>query len=317
MSAPEVSVVVPTRNRRARLALALRTALRQRSVDLEVVVVDDASSDGTDAAVAAIGDPRVRYVTRDARGGVGAARNDGIAVAAGGWVAFLDDDDLWAPDKLRLQLAALRSQRAPWAYAGDVVVDADLRVVGGAPPAGPDEVVRVLGRYNAVPAGASNVVVASDVLRRVGGFDTALSTSEDWDLWLRLAGAGRPACVDLPLVAVGIHGGNASRDSEAMLAEIEVIRRRHGVPVDRARHLRWAAWTAVLERRRRDAARYYLRAAAAGDLPSLVRAAAAVVTPGRVVRRSRVRSAASASWVAAAETWLAEVATWRDTSTPA
>jgi glycosyltransferase involved in cell wall biosynthesis len=315
VSAPDVSVVIPTRNRRERLRLALRSALRQRAVDVEVVVVDDGSTDGTDELVEAVGDARIRWIRREVSGGVGAARNEGIAAAVGRWVAFLDDDDVWSPDKLALQVEALRSGDAAWAYGGDVVIDAELRVLGGAPPPEPDHVVRLLGRYNAVPAGASNVVVVADVLRRVGGFDPALRTSEDWDMWIRLAREGAPVCVRQPLVAVAVHEGNASRDAARMLEEIETIRGRYGIPVDRPRHLRWAAWTALNEGRRRDAVRSYLRAAAAGDVRSIVRAAAASAAPARMVRRSsRVRTDVSAAWIREATTWLEEVRAWEEAS---
>ncbi len=316
MTRPEVSVVVPTRDRCTRLPLALRSALAQRDVELEVVVVDDGSRDRTqDVLASAAADPRVRRVRRASPGGVGTARNDGIAVARGRWIAFLDDDDVWAPEKLSAQLQALRSSAGPWAYAGDVVVDADLRVLGGAPPPTPSEVLRSLPRHNAVPAGASNVVVSSEVLREVGGFDATLATSEDWDLWLRLARVGAPAYVPRPLVAVTLHAGNASADTARMLEEIETIRRRYGVPVDRARHLRWAAWNALRDHRRVEAAGYYLRAAAVGDARSLLRAAAVVLAPERVAARaSLIRAPSSAAWIAEAGAWLEEVTRWLETS---
>src|SRR5947209_3023883 len=101
---PEVTVVIPTHNRRARLAVTLRTALEQVDVDHEVVVIDEASSDGTADFLAAVHDRRVRVVRHEPAQGLPAARNAGIAVAQGRWVAFLDDDDLWAPDKLASQL---------------------------------------------------------------------------------------------------------------------------------------------------------------------------------------------------------------------
>jgi glycosyltransferase involved in cell wall biosynthesis len=310
MSAPEVSVVIPTRNRRERLRVAVRSALAQRNVELEVIIVDDASSDGSDAAIGGFDDPRVRSVRRAARGGVGAARNDGIERARGRWVAFLDDDDVWSPDKLSRQLAAARILGAGWAYGGEVVVDQELRVLAAPPPPEPEEVCRMLARYNSVPAGASNVVVGIDVLRRTGAFDPAMTTSEDWDLWIRLARDGPPARVTRPVVAISIHAGNASRDVDAMLREIEVIQRRYGLPVDRARHLRWAGWTALVDGRRRDARRYYLRAALAGDPSSAVRAAAVLVpgVSGRILRRGP--AARSEGYVGEASAWLEEARTW-------
>jgi glycosyltransferase involved in cell wall biosynthesis len=303
VSAPEVSVVLPTRDRADRMRLALRGALAQAGVELEVVVVDDASADGTREAVEAASDPRVRYVRRDRRGGVGAARNDGIDAAGGEWIAFLDDDDLWAPTKLARQLEAVRGSGRGWAYAGEVLVDAEMRVLGGAPPAPPEEVLRRLERYNAVPAGASNVLVSEEVLSRAGGFDPSLTNAEDWDLWIRLARLGPPAWVRDGLVAVAVHPGNASRNMPVMLEAVEVVAARYGLKLDRPRHLRWAAWTAMLDGRRLEAARFYLRAAQAGDPASIARAAAALAAPGLASRRTR-RAPRADRWLEEASAWI-------------
>jgi glycosyltransferase involved in cell wall biosynthesis len=100
----DVSVVVPTRNRSALLELTLRSVLCQRDVDLELIVVDEGSTDDTPTMLAAVADSRLRVIRNDTPRGVSAARNRGAASARADWVAFLDDDDLWAPDKLTRQL---------------------------------------------------------------------------------------------------------------------------------------------------------------------------------------------------------------------
>ena len=107
-----VSVIIPTHDRCERLRLALRSALAQRGVDVEVIVVDDGSSDGTRAFVEGLKDPRVRLVHNEVAMGESGARNRGISEAGRAWVAFLDDDDLWAPDKLASQLDALQDDGA-------------------------------------------------------------------------------------------------------------------------------------------------------------------------------------------------------------
>jgi glycosyltransferase involved in cell wall biosynthesis len=232
--------------------------------------------------------------------GVSGARNSGIAAATGHWISFLDDDDLWAPVKLAAQLAMAKQTGAGWVYAGDVTVDEGLRVRSGTPPPSPERVVAELRRHNAIPAGASNVVVRRDVLDAVGRFDVELRTSEDWDLWLRLATTGLPACVPRPLVALRTHGGMASRAVDRMLADIEIIADRHGIPVDRARHERWAAWMCLEDGRPGVALRHYARAAMAGDLASLGRAAVALIYP----QVARYRSLRTDDWASEAQTWL-------------
>ena len=108
-----------------------------------MIVVDDGSTDDT-AAVAAAADPRVVVRRNRQAAGVSAARNHGIAAARGDWIAFCDDDDLWAPDKLARQLEAAERARLDWVYTGDVNVDDGLHVLSGGPPPDPAEVMALL-----------------------------------------------------------------------------------------------------------------------------------------------------------------------------
>jgi glycosyltransferase involved in cell wall biosynthesis len=298
-----VSVLIPTRDRCQRLVTTLRSALAQRDVNLEVVVVDDGSEDGTSKMVAGLGDPRIRLIRNESPRGESGARNRGLEVTRGVWVAFLDDDDLWAPDKLDRQLQALRDTRREWAYTGDVVVDGEFRILSGGPPPSPEEVIETLGRYNSVPAGASNVIVSSLLLSQVGPFDTALRRTADWDMWLRLARDGPPAWVRSPLVANCIHGANMYKDMTILFHELDVLARRHRIPVDWARHYRWAAWDALVDGRRWKALRYYGGAIAAGDLRSIGRATIALLRPVSATT-SRERGDV---WTAEARRWLEEL----------
>jgi glycosyltransferase involved in cell wall biosynthesis len=168
---PEVSVVVPTHDRRGLLLQTLGSILRQRGVDLEVLVVDDGSRDGTAELVAELGDGRVRLLRNDRPQGVAAARNRGIAEAAGEWLGFYDDDDLWAPDKLARQLQAARQSGRQWVYGGAVRIDADRRIVSGTPPPGPEELARGIAGFNLMPGGCSNAMVSRAMLGVVGPFD--------------------------------------------------------------------------------------------------------------------------------------------------
>jgi glycosyltransferase involved in cell wall biosynthesis len=301
---PDVTVVLPTRDRCRRLQLAVRSALAQTGVDLEVVIVDDGSTDDTERMASSIPDPRVRYLKRIVSEGVSAARNVGIAEARGRWIAFLDDDDVWAPTKLARQIDVMESDERTWSYAGDVMVDGDLNILSGGPPLPPDEVVSLLERHDSIPAGASNVVVRADALAAAGPFDPGLTSSEDWDMWIRLARVGPPDWVCSPLVAVSFHRHNASRDMDAMIAQLDVVARRYGIPVDRARHYRWAAWYALLDGRRADATRSYARAVAAGDIGSLARAAVAILAPGYALRRARPNAEGRDRWITEASAWL-------------
>jgi glycosyltransferase involved in cell wall biosynthesis len=275
----DISVVIPTRDRRELLRLALLSVRGQTAVDIEVIVVDDASADDTASVVSAFADSRLRIVRQASPGGVSTARNRGIAEASGGWVAFLDDDDLWAPDKLALQLeAATRSSRR-WVYAGDVNVDDDLRVLTAFPAPTPEQVMERLPRYNPVPSGASNVLVRADALAEAGPFDSGLKRTEDWDMWIRVARTGPPAFVPRPLVAYRFHSANIAAETTAIVEEADRLATRHGIPVDRAAMQRRAAWISLRAGARRRAIGHYVRAFAMGDVRSAARAAVALVHP--------------------------------------
>src|SRR5687767_102587 len=157
----EVAVIVPTHDRPELLALTLQSIVAQRQADMVVAVVDDGSLNprAVCEVVEGVRDSRVSLIRHEAPRGVCAARNTGIAHTSSEWVAFCDDDDVWAPEKLPAQLTAARSASASWVYTGQVSIDDALRVRDGSAPLQPRELVRALEYYNPVPAGSSNVIV--------------------------------------------------------------------------------------------------------------------------------------------------------------
>jgi glycosyltransferase involved in cell wall biosynthesis len=254
----EVSVVIPTRNRSALLAMALRSVLAQRDVDLEVIVVDEASEDDTRSMIAALGDPRVQIVRHESCQGVSAARNRGIAVARAEWIAFLDDDDLWSPDKLAQQLQVARQTGALWVYVGHVNVNIRNEVTSGEPPLGPEALLRELPVRNVVPGGCSGVMVSRRALAVAGPFDVRLQPLADWDLWLRLAQAGPPACVSRPLVAYRVHGHQMSLDAARVEREFAMLSERYP-EASPAVMYRYLGWWALRVKDHRAALRLFLR----------------------------------------------------------
>jgi glycosyltransferase involved in cell wall biosynthesis len=308
-----VSVVIPTHNRRALLARTLASVLAQDGVEVAAVVVDEASTDGTADYLASLGE-RVAVVRHDEPRGVAAARNAGLERVEEEWVAFVDDDDVWAPSKLAAQLDVLAAQPdAEWSCAGAVVVDSDLKIVGleAVPPT--ESLVERLLAYNAIPGGGSGVVARTAVLRDLGGFDPELRVVADWDLWIRLALRSPPALVDRPLVGYVRHGDSMSRDLAAIRRELEHVAAKHA----RARAERglafawdrWLVWAAAMHRRagrRRDPAAIYARLALQRRRPSLLaKAALAAVWPGWIRIRDRLAARdVPPEWAAEAERWL-------------
>jgi GT2 family glycosyltransferase len=244
-STPTVSIIVPTRNRSAMLAQALRCALGQRSVDVEVIVVDEASTDDTPRMLASIRDPRLRVLRHDPPKGVSTARNLAVDAARGEWLAFLDDDDLWAADKLACQLDAASRTGTDWAYAGAVVIDLQGRILRGGPPPDPLTVVDLLPRYDVIPGGGSNVIMKRALWARTGGFDPRLRNTEDWELWLRLSKQGPPACAAMPLVARRLHGANSTLDVAEIVRGISLIQQMHHTDPDWAVLHRWLAFSCL------------------------------------------------------------------------
>jgi GT2 family glycosyltransferase len=315
MTDGSVTVVIPTRDRRDVLPATLGPVLAQRGVDLRVVVVDDASSDGTGDWVRSLQDERVSVLRHEDATGAATSRNDGARSAATRWVAFCDDDDLWAPDKLERQLAALRAHAgARWAATGAVHIDDDRRVLEVNQPVGGDVLARILSRNQVV---ASSVMVETSLFVEVGGFRNDLLSSEDWDLWVRLAQRSPLAVAPEPLVAVRVWAGSKSRKTERMerafdtiQATYEPVAKELGVSPDRQGHQRYLAKQELRAGRRFAAARRFARLGARyRDPASFLRAAGALGAPELLDRigTDRARRELPADVVASAERWLLAV----------
>jgi glycosyltransferase involved in cell wall biosynthesis len=291
MPAPEVSVVIPTRNRWELLSRhALASALAQEGVEVEVVVVDDASDDGSDERLEAVADPRVRMLFREAQGGQAVALNDGIEAARGKWIAFLDDDDLWSPRKLRAQLDAA-SQVASFVYGSMVAVDMSGQVLEAVPTPPPGELRQRLRRHNVLRC-PSSVMARTEFVRKIGGLDDTLNELTDWDFFIRLADAGRCAACDEIVVGYLVHPQNRRlREDSDVETEFRYLAAKHerGLPLERAGFARWVAMGHLRAGRKRAALETYLRSAVRDRDPgNAVRAGAALFGEGAFRARRRV-----------------------------
>lgn len=309
-AALNVSVVIPTHNRSSWLQLTLRSVLWQRQVDLEVIVVDDGSTDDTADVVAGMRDPRVRLIHHGAPRGVSASRNHGAEEANGEWLAFIDDDDLWAPDKLARQLEAARATGRTWVYTGSVNIDESLRAISGVPPPPPEQVARSIPGYNAIPGGGSNVIVRRDEFERVGPFDLRLKNTEDWEMWIRLTEHGPPAWAPHPLLAYRVHSANASLDVAAILEGVSLIERRHGTRADRGVLNRWIGESCLRTGQRGEALKHLAVAAFDRQGLNVARDVIAIVRRrlARYLGPSVLPAPRHPEWMAQAQRWLDDLA---------
>lgn len=210
---PAISVVIPAYNAERTLGETLQRALAQTLRDIEVLVIDDGSTDGTAQIASTTGDPRVRTISVS-NGGVARARNRAIQAVSGEIIAFLDADDLWMPTKLERQLELMTARPdVGMCFTSTVRIDAASTPLGLTTARGyEDWSEALLLGSNLVTGSCSSAMVRTVLARQTGGFDPRLSQCADWDFWLRLSQVTRFAAIDELLVLYRVHPGSMSNN---------------------------------------------------------------------------------------------------------
>jgi glycosyltransferase involved in cell wall biosynthesis len=226
-----VSVIVPAFNAAETVRDTVRSALNQTHRNLEVIIVDDGSTDQTQVAASCLveSDPRVCYIRKD-NGGVASARNRGIAEAQGEFVATLDADDLWYPTKLERQLERFEQSGPETAlvYAWCCWIDGFGNVTGAAPPSQLEGgILSEMCLGNVVISG-SNALIRREALIAAGGFDESLRSRggqgcEDWKLYLQIAERHQVAMVPEYLIGYRVSPGSMSDDFEQMMRSRRLV----------------------------------------------------------------------------------------------
>jgi glycosyltransferase involved in cell wall biosynthesis len=226
---PEVSVVLPTKDRAYCLMRSITSVLWQTFADFELVVVDDGSTDDTMDLLASLRDPRVRVVRHGKTLGTSAARNTGIAEARARLVAFQDSDDIWLPHKLERQLPLIGADDTE----PSVVWCGKLQLFSNGPRLVPArsyrcrEGVMIPGLLQGPSPGTPTFLVQRRALEEVDGFDESLTAFEDWDLAIRLAEAHRFAFVDEVLVIASKSADSLSIDPSRLLKTWMALMSKH------------------------------------------------------------------------------------------
>jgi len=182
---PLVSVVVPVYNRGSTLPHCLKSILNQSFKDFELWIIDDGSTDNTAQVFHNFKDPRLKYFYQ-ANQGVSVARNRGIGLALGDFIAFCDSDDFWEPKKLEAQLALLEKEKTLWVHSQEIWIRNQIRVNPHKKHAKPQGRI-YLSCLPLCVVSPSSVVIHKNIFKQVGLFDPFLTMAEDYDLWLRIA----------------------------------------------------------------------------------------------------------------------------------
>jgi glycosyltransferase involved in cell wall biosynthesis len=260
---PAISIVIPTYDRLAYLRDAVNSVLAQTVSDWELIVVDDGSTDDTVAWLESLQDPRLRIVQHQHTACPALLRNIGIELATAEWIAFLDSDDKWLPEKLEHQLHYhAAGSRFRWSYTAHSIIDA----AGESRPAEQFKarkpytgwIFRELLQLDAIIA-LPSVFAERSLLTEVGGFDETMDFVEDYDLWLRLALHAECGIVDEPLTIVRTHRSTSFDRVEVDEAFMTVYRRMASSSISpdlrriaRTREGHYAVWVANKRIQRRE-----------------------------------------------------------------
>jgi glycosyltransferase involved in cell wall biosynthesis len=210
----KISVVIPTYNHAQWLSESIESALNQTLQPYEIIVVDDGSKDNTKEVVSRY---RVKYVYQQ-NAGLSAARNKGIEVAIGDWIALLDADDVWMPAKLERQVAAIGDEE--FCYCATTRFFPDARTEEPECFFGEDA-LKTLRHHNFIDP--SSVLAKREAFLKVGGFNREMPAGEDWEMWLKLANVSTFVGVPERLLRYRVLGNSMSKNPEIHLKSMEAI----------------------------------------------------------------------------------------------
>lgn len=226
---PTVSVVIPTYCRAHLIGQAIQSVLNQTYQDLEIIVVDDCSSDNTEEIVRSIKDDRIRYLRHEKNKGAPAARNTGIKAAKGIYIAFQDSDDEWLPQKLEKQMKIFEnaSPKVGVAYTGFLRIENDKKeyIPYSWVTQKEGDIHRELLKGNFVTT--PSIVARKECFNKAGMFDECLLRLQDWELVIRLSKYYDFKCIDEPLLISKYISDSITTNKEARIKALKLILSKH------------------------------------------------------------------------------------------
>jgi glycosyltransferase involved in cell wall biosynthesis len=229
MEKPTVSVVIPTYNRAHLIRKSIQSIINQAYKDLEIIVVDDSSSDNTEEIVKSFKDERIRYIRHENNRGAPAARNTGIKAAKGEYIAFEDSDDEWLPQKLERQMKVFENapSNVGLVYTGFFRKDNDKNeyIPSSRISQKESDIHEELLKGNFITS--SSIVARKECFEKAGMFDERLPRLQDWELVLRLSRFYKFNFIDEPLLTQSFTIGSISTNQEARIDALKLILSKH------------------------------------------------------------------------------------------
>jgi glycosyltransferase involved in cell wall biosynthesis len=226
---PLVSVIIPTFNRASLVGRSVKSVLSQTYANLEVIVVDDGSTDNTEEVVRSLGDPRIYYLRQEQNQGAAKARNIGVENARGEYISFQDSDDWWLPEKLEKQMDAFASlpQRVGVIYSGYWRMIGDEKTYLPSGGSGPKEGDMGMSLLKENIVATVTVVMRKECFLRAGGFDEGLPRLQDWELWIRVSRFSLFKFIDEPLAITYYQAQSITANQDALIRAFNLILEKH------------------------------------------------------------------------------------------
>ena len=224
----KISVVIPTYNRSELLNNSIKSVLSQTFGDFELIVIDDCSTDNTPSVLGSFLDERLKVIRNNRNMGISAVRNIGVTSSQGKYIAFLDDDDEWQPDKLEKQMNIMENGPVSLGcvYSGSLIIGADGgEAVRSSVPIHRNRVLKELLLENFITT--STVLIKKSCFDKAGLFDEEIPYGEDYDMWIRIAEDFDYDFAPEPLTKYCIHQTSMTRNYATVIKGIERILSKH------------------------------------------------------------------------------------------